>query len=104
MVGSIDDSIGTALYFGMHKYYMYMTCMYFLIPLALFLNLSNPLLPLPLLFLCTRFEEQHHQLSTCSMVPNPPQFPPPPLLIEICSLVSGATSKILSEEVHVFNP
>ena len=33
-------------------------------------------------------------LETCSMVPFPkltPQFPPPPLLVEICFLVSGWT-------------
>ena len=30
-------------------------------------------------------------LVTCSMVPGPPQFPPPPLLIEIVSFVSGVT-------------
>ena len=29
--------------------------------------------------------------DTCSMVPGPPQFPPPPLLIEIVSFVSGVT-------------
>ena len=29
---------------------------------------------------------------TCSMVPEPPQFPPLPLLVETLSLVSGATS------------
>ena len=30
-------------------------------------------------------------LETCSIVPSPPQFPPPPLLIEIVSFVSGVT-------------
>ena len=37
-------------------------------------------------------------LETCSMVPFPkltPQFPPPPLLVEIVSFVSGATIWIL---------
>ena len=42
------------------------------------------------------FELEHLSLSlsyaeTCSMVPFPPQFPLPPLLIEIESFVSGVT-------------
>ena len=37
-------------------------------------------------------------LEICLMVPSPPQFPPPPLFFEICSLVSGWTRWMKEEE------
>ena len=43
-------------------------------------------------------------LETCLMVPYPPQFPPPPLLVEISSLVSGWTRWMVEEESSVDNP
>ena len=44
-------------------------------------------------------------LEICLMLrTTPPQFPPPPLLVEICSLVSGWTMWILEDKDWAYNP
>ena len=62
----------------------------------LFFDLYAPLSSLSLLSL--------RYLEICSMVPLPPQFLSPRLLVEICSLVSGWTRWMVLEEEKAFNP
>ena len=64
--------------------------------LSLVFGLDAPLSSLSLLSLS--------YLEICSMVPLPPQFPPPPLFFEICSFVSGGTRWMEEEEKQAFNP